>query len=79
MDYLFVPLGEDGLISVSAITEAYLSPNCIIIDVESEAGNDVQYFFSNENFFSIATSKTISDGVQIQFIVQLILPILIKS
>ncbi|WP_048875471.1 hypothetical protein [Candidatus Coxiella mudrowiae] len=73
MDYFFVPVGEGGLISGSDITEAYLSPNCIIIDVESEVGNHAQYFLLNEKFFNIETSKTISDGVQIQFIVQLIL------
>nr|WP_304985014.1 pyridoxal-phosphate dependent enzyme [Coxiella-like endosymbiont] len=71
LDYLFVPVGGgEGywLILGSSIGADHLSPNCTVIGVESESGNDVQQSFQIKNIFSIATPKTVTDSAQTQFI-----------
>merc|ERR1719183_987351 len=42
LDYLFVCVGGGGLISGCALAAGELAPNCKIIGVEPEAGNDAQ-------------------------------------
>ncbi len=78
LDYLFVPLGGGGLISGSAISAAQLSPNCQVIGVEPEAGNDAQQSFKKKQIVKIALPHTIADGAQTLFIGQLVLPILLE-
>ena len=40
LDYLFVPCSGGGLISGCAVAASYLSPDCKVIGVEPEAGDD---------------------------------------
>lgn len=42
LDYLFVPLGGGGLLSGSLLAAQRLAPQCRVIGVEPEAGNDAQ-------------------------------------
>ena len=42
LDYLFVCVGGGGLISGCSLAAKALSPNCKVIGVEPEAGNDAQ-------------------------------------
>ncbi len=78
LDYLFVPLGGGGLISGSAISAAHLSPRCVVIGVEPEAGNDAQQSLRSKKIVKIAVPNTIADGAQTQFIGKLVLPILMQ-
>lgn len=78
LDYLFVPLGGGGLISGCAIAASHLSPNCIIIGVEPELGNDAQQSFHQQQIVTIPVPDTIADGARTQFIGKLVLPILLK-
>ncbi len=78
LDYLFVPVGGGGLISGSAISAAHLSPHCIVIGVEPEAGNDAQQSLRTQKIVKIAVPNTIADGAQTQFVGKFVLPILIR-
>jgi len=62
LDYLFVCLGGGGLLSGSALAARALSPNCKVIGVEPEAGNDGQQSFRSGSVVRIETPKTLADG-----------------
>ncbi|SDY29576.1 threonine dehydratase [Collimonas sp. OK242] len=76
LDYLFVCTGGGGLLSGCAIAAAHLSPDCIVIGVEPEAGNDVQQSLRSGNIVHIPVPDTIADGAQTQHVGKLVLPIL---
>jgi threonine dehydratase len=64
LDALFVCLGGGGLLSGSALAAKALSPDCQLVGVEPEAGNDVQQSFRKGERVKIATPVTIADGAQ---------------
>lgn len=66
LDYLFVCLGGGGLLSGCAIAAQELSPDCKVIGVEPEAGNDVQQSFRKGEIVKIPVPQTIADGAQTQ-------------
>src|SRR5471030_2023037 len=76
LDYLFVCTGGGGLLSGSAIAAAQLSPDCVVIGVEPEAGNDAQRSLRSGQIVHIDVPATIADGAQTQHIGKLVLPIL---
>jgi threonine dehydratase len=76
LDYLFVCTGGGGLLSGCAIAAAHLSPKCIVIGVEPEAGNDAQQSLRSGNIVHIPVPDTIADGAQTQHIGELVLPII---
>lgn len=75
LDYLFVCTGGGGLLSGSAIAAAHLSPQCVVIGVEPEAGNDVQLSLRSGKPVHIAVPVTIADGAQTQQVGKLTFPI----
>ena len=78
LDYLFVPLGGGGLLSGSAIAAAHLSPRCMVIGVEPEAGNDAQQSLLKKEIVKIPIPDTIADGARTQCLGKLTFPILLK-
>ncbi len=68
LDYLFVCLGGGGLIGGSALAARALSPDCAVIGVEPEAGNDAQQSLRSGHIVHIDTPKTIADGAQTQHV-----------
>jgi threo-3-hydroxy-L-aspartate ammonia-lyase len=66
LDDLFVCMGGGGLLSGSALAARALSPDCRVIGVEPEAGNDGQQSFRSGAIVRIPTPKTIADGAQTQ-------------
>jgi threonine dehydratase len=64
MDVLIAPLGGGGLLSGSAIVARELNPDCTVIGVEPEAGNDGQQSFRSGQIVHIETPRTIADGAQ---------------
>ena len=76
LDYLFVCVGGGGLISGCALAAHALSPDCKVIGVEPEAGNDVQQSFRSGSIVKIPVPKTIADGAQTQFPGQITFPII---
>ena len=66
LDYLLVCMGGGGLVSGSALSARALSPDCKVLGVEPEAGNDGQQSFRSGAIVRIATPQTIADGAQTQ-------------
>jgi len=61
---LFVCLGGGGLIAGCAVAARHLAPQCRVIGVEPEAGNDVQQSLALGRIVRIALPETIADGAQ---------------
>ncbi len=76
LDYLFVCVGGGGLISGCALAAHALSPGCMLIGVEPEAGNDVQQSLRKGEIVTIPVPKTIADGAQTTFPGKLTFPIM---
>ena len=76
LDLLMVCLGGGGLISGSAVAAQRLSPDCVVIGVEPEAGNDAQQSKRLGHIVRIDTPRTIADGAQTQFLGQLTFPVI---
>ena len=66
LDYLFVCMGGGGLVSGCALTARAVAPDCKVIGVEPEAGDDGQQSFRSGQIVRIATPRTIADGAQTQ-------------
>ncbi|WP_323141023.1 threo-3-hydroxy-L-aspartate ammonia-lyase [Massilia phyllosphaerae] len=64
LDVLLVPLGGGGLLAGSALSASALSPNCQVIGVEPEAGNDGQQSLRTGQIVDIGVPQTIADGAQ---------------
>lgn len=76
LDYLFVPLGGGGLLSGSLLAAQRLAPQCRVIGVEPEAGNDAQQSLRAGKIVRIDTPRTIADGAQSQALGSLTFPII---
>lgn len=61
---LVVCLGGGGLISGCAVAARHLAPQCRVIGVEPETGNDVQQSLALGRIVRIALPETIADGAQ---------------
>jgi hypothetical protein len=64
LDVLLVPLGGGGLLAGCALAASKLSPNCTVIGVEPEAGNDGQQSLRSGKIVDIGVPQTIADGAQ---------------
>jgi threo-3-hydroxy-L-aspartate ammonia-lyase len=76
LDVLVAPLGGGGLLSGCTIAAKALSPNCRIVGVEPEAGNDGQQSFRSGRIVRIDPPKTIADGAQTQHLGEYTFPII---
>lgn len=76
LDFLFVCVGGGGLISGCALAAAQLSPQCKLIGVEPEAGNDAQQSLRSGHIVRIPVPQTIADGAQTPALGQLTFPIM---
>ncbi|MFL6656499.1 MAG: threo-3-hydroxy-L-aspartate ammonia-lyase [Massilia sp.] len=65
LDVLLVCLGGGGLLAGSAIAARALSPQCKVIGVEPEAGNDGQLSLRKGQIVHIAVPDTIADGAKV--------------
>jgi threonine dehydratase len=71
LDLLLVCVGGGGLISGCATAAKALLPQCRVVGVEPEAGNDVQQSLAKGEIVHIEVPKTIADGAQTQHAGQL--------
>ena len=76
LDLLLVCLGGGGLLSGCAVVAQQLSPDCRVIGVEPEAGNDVQQSKQLGHIVKIDTPRTIADGAQTQQVGHLTFPVI---
>jgi len=65
LDVLLVPLGGGGLLSGCALAASGLAPDCKVIGVEPEAGNDGQQSLRKGEVVHIGVPKTIADGAMV--------------
>jgi threonine dehydratase len=66
VDVLLVCVGGGGLISGCAVAAKHALPQCRVIGVEPEAGNDVQQSLRRGEVVRIDVPQTIADGAQTQ-------------
>ena len=66
LDLLFVCVGGGGLISGCATAAKHRLPDCAVVGVEPEAGNDVQQSLERGEIVHIDVPRTIADGAQTQ-------------
>jgi len=64
LDQLIVSVGGGGLISGSALAAHQQNPNCHIVGVEPELGNDVQLSLRAGRIIKVEVPDTIADGQQ---------------
>ncbi len=64
LDYFFVCVGGGGLVSGCAAAAAALSPNCKVIGVEPEAGDDATRSFKSKTLQTVTNPDTIADGAR---------------
>lgn len=64
LDMIVTPLGGGGLLSGTATAARHFSPDCEIVGVEPEAGNDAQQSLAKGEIVRIETPKTIADAAQ---------------
>ncbi len=76
LDAFLVCLGGGGLLSGCAIAAHHFSPQCEIIGVEPQAGNDAQQSLALGRIVKIDTPKTIADGAQTQSLGNLTFPVI---
>jgi len=65
LDVLLVPLGGGGLLAGSALAASGLAPDCKVIGVEPEAGNDGQQSLRKGEIVNIGVPDTIADGAMV--------------
>jgi threo-3-hydroxy-L-aspartate ammonia-lyase len=65
LDLLLVPVGGGGLIAGSATAATGLCPDCRVIGVEPEVGDDTARSLAAGERVSVAVGRTIADGQQI--------------
>jgi threo-3-hydroxy-L-aspartate ammonia-lyase len=64
LTHLFVCVGGGGLIAGCATAAKALAPDCAVIGVEPEAGNDSQRSLKTGERITIPVPETIADGQQ---------------
>lgn len=64
LDYLMVCAGGGGLLSGSSLSAKALSPNCKVIGVEPEAGDDICRSFRSGQLETCHNPETIADGAR---------------
>src|SRR5437879_3902563 len=64
LDYLFVPCSGGGLISGWAVAACHLSPDCKVIGVEPEAGDDATRSFKTKPLQGCHNPDPIADGAR---------------
>lgn len=79
LDALFVGLGGGGMLSGTTLTTRALAPECTLIGVEPEAGNDGQQSFNSGEIVHIDTPDTIADGAQTQHLGNYTFPIILNG
>lgn len=76
LDLLLACVGGGGLISGCAVMARHLLPDCRIVGVEPEAGNDVQQSLRCGAIVTIDVPRTIADGAQTQHTGDLTFPVM---
>ncbi|MDP4023223.1 threo-3-hydroxy-L-aspartate ammonia-lyase [Methylobacterium sp. NEAU 140] len=76
LDMLVACLGGGGQLAGCALAAAECAPDCRVVGVEPEAGNDGQQSFRAGRIVTIPVPRTIADGAQSTYLGQLTFPII---
>jgi threonine dehydratase len=76
LDYLFVPCGGGGLLSGSAIAAKHAAPECRVIGVEPQAGDDACRSFRSGTLQKVHNPPTIADGARTPSLGHLTFPLI---
>jgi len=78
LDYFFVPVGGGGLISGCAVATHALAPQCRVIGVEPEAGDDATRSFKTGALQSCHNPDTVADGARTPSLGKLTFPLVLQ-
>jgi len=78
LDYLFVPVSGGGLISGCAVAASHLVPDCKVIGVEPEAGDDATRSFKTKTLQTCYNPDTIADGARTHSLGRLTFPLVLR-
>lgn len=76
LDALYVPVGGGGLLAGSLLASSELAPECAVIGVEPEEGDDVMRSVAAGEPVTIEVPRTIADGAQTTRVGRLTFPII---
>jgi threonine dehydratase len=77
LDWLLVCCGGGGLLSGSAIAAHQLAPNCRVVGVEPEQGDDATRSFHTKTLQTVHNPDTIADGARTPFLGTLTFPLVL--
>ena len=75
LDILLVPCGGGGLLSGCAVAASGLAPECRVIGVEPEAGDDATRTFRSGTLHTVRNPDTIADGARTPSLGKVTLPL----
>lgn len=79
LDALFVCCGGGGLLSGCAIAARALSPACVVVGVEPEAGDDATRSFESRTLCAVEDPPTIADGARTPFLGRWTFPLVLAN
>lgn len=78
LDILLVCCGGGGLLSGSAISAKHLCPDCLVIGVEPQAGDDACRSFKTGTLQTVDNPDTIADGARTPSLGQITFPLVME-
>ena len=78
LDMLLVPCGGGGLLSGSAISAKGMSPNCRVIGIEPELGDDATQSFHTKKLHTVKNPPTIADGTRTPSLGKITFPLVLE-
>ena len=78
LDFLLVPCGGGGLLSGCAVAASGLAPQCRVIGVEPEAGDDATRTFRSGTLQTVRNPDTIADGARTPSLGKVTLPLVMR-
>jgi len=77
LDLLLVPCGGGGLLSGCAVAAQALAPQCRVVGVEPDAGDDAVRSFRTGTLQRVSNPDTIADGARTESLGQLTFPLIL--
>lgn len=78
LDALLVPCGGGGLLSGCSLAAQHHSPNCTVIGVEPEAGDDATRSFYSGELQTVQNPDTIADGARTPYLGEVTFPLVLE-
>ncbi len=78
LDVLLVPCGGGGLLAGSALAARAMSPGCVVVGVEPEAGDDATRSFRTKQLQTVKNPQTVADGARTASLGSLTLPLVLQ-